>query len=70
MNANDKVRIPIPVIPTPLKLHPAARRQHLLELMRARVPARSCSSKKVITASHSSRVPAPVAPEMRKCGPR
>jgi hypothetical protein len=39
MNANDKVRIPIPVIPTPLKLRPAARRQHLLELMRARVPA-------------------------------
>ena len=31
-------RIPVPVIPTPLKLRPAARRQHLLEMMRARVP--------------------------------
>jgi hypothetical protein len=38
MSVNDKVRIPIPVVPTPLKLRPAARRQHLLEMMRARVP--------------------------------
>jgi hypothetical protein len=36
--ANSKASIPIPVIPTPLKLRPAARRQHLLEMMRARVP--------------------------------
>ena len=28
----------VPVIPTPLKLRPAARRQHLLDMMRARVP--------------------------------
>ena len=34
----DKLRIPVPVIPTPLKLRPAARRQHLLDMMRARVP--------------------------------
>jgi hypothetical protein len=38
MNANDKTRIPTPVVPTPLKLRPAARRQFLLEMMRARVP--------------------------------
>jgi hypothetical protein len=46
MNANDKARIPIPVIPTPLKLRPAARRQHLLELMRARVPAGRAAPRK------------------------
>ena len=34
----DKLRIPVPVIPTPLKLRPAARRQHLLAMKRARVP--------------------------------
>jgi len=34
----DNARIPVPVIPTPLKLRPAARRQHLLDMMRARVP--------------------------------
>jgi hypothetical protein len=38
MNPNPKTTIPVPVIPTPLKLRPAARRQHLLEMMRARVP--------------------------------
>jgi hypothetical protein len=38
MSANDKTRIPIPVVPTPLKLRPAARRLHLLEMMRARLP--------------------------------
>jgi hypothetical protein len=39
MNSTQKTpRIPIPVIPTPLKLRPAARRQHLLDLMRARLP--------------------------------
>jgi hypothetical protein len=37
MNTNPKATIPVPVIPTPLKLRPAARRQHLLEMMRARV---------------------------------
>jgi hypothetical protein len=36
--SNEKARIPVPVIPTPLKLRPAARRQHLLDMMRARVP--------------------------------
>jgi hypothetical protein len=46
MNVNDKVRIPIPVVPTPLKLRPAARRQHLLEMMRARVPSRPAVPKK------------------------
>ena len=38
MSVNEKTRIPVPVVPTPLKLRPAARRQHLLEMMRARVP--------------------------------
>jgi hypothetical protein len=45
MSANEKVRIPIPVIPTPLKLRPAARRQHLLEMMRARVPSERAAPK-------------------------
>jgi len=34
----EKAHVPVPVIPTPLKLRPAARRMHLLEMMRARVP--------------------------------
>ena len=40
MSVNEKARthVPVPVIPTPLKLRPAARRQHLLDMMRARVP--------------------------------
>jgi hypothetical protein len=38
MNANDKTRFPTPVVPTPLKLRPAARRQFLLEMLRARAP--------------------------------
>jgi len=39
MNATQKTpSIPIPVVATPLKLRPAARRQHLLDLMRARLP--------------------------------
>ena len=41
MRSNEKLRIPVPVIPTPLKLRPAARRQHLLEMMRARLPERA-----------------------------
>ena len=40
MNANDKLRIPAPVVPTPLKLGPAARRQHLLAMMRAHLTRR------------------------------
>ena len=35
---DTKARGPVAVIPIPLKLRPAARRQHLLEMMRARVP--------------------------------
>ena len=38
----------------PLRLRPAARRQHLLELMRARVPPGRVPPKAVITASHSA----------------
>lgn len=42
MSVNSKARsIPVPVIPTPLKLRPAARRQHLLDMMRARVSERA-----------------------------
>jgi hypothetical protein len=35
---DKKPRVPVAVIPMPLKLRPAARRLHLLEMMRARVP--------------------------------
>ena len=37
MNVNGKTRIPKAVVPVPLKLRPAARRQFLLEMMRAPV---------------------------------
>ena len=35
---DNKARVPVAVIPIPLKLRPASRRQHLLEMMRARLP--------------------------------
>ena len=38
MKDNNQARVPVAVIPTPLKLRPAARRQHLLDMMRAREP--------------------------------
>jgi hypothetical protein len=38
MNEKTRTSVPVAVIPTPLKLRPAARRQHLLDMMRARVP--------------------------------
>lgn len=39
MSSYQKARVPVRIVPTPLKLRPAERRQYLLEMMRARVKA-------------------------------
>ena len=72
MNANEKARwaaIPPVAAPPSFKLKPAARRQYLLQVIRGRVPRDRCSSKNAITASHSSFVPRPVAPEIEEVRP-